>query len=181
MTAVGVAGHRFLAEVEKVKAGIEEALDAVGSKELTVMSSLAEGSDRMAAEAVLARDGGRLVAVLPLPAEDYATDFASEESRAEFGGLLDRADEIVVLGKAESREHAYEAAGRYVAEKCDVLLVVWDGRPAQGRGGVAGVVEVARSGGKPVAWVHAGNRRPGTSAPTSLGAEQGVVTYEGLP
>jgi hypothetical protein len=27
-------------------------------------------------------------------------------------------------------------------------------------------------------WVHAGNRRPGTQEPTSLGAEQGKVTVE---
>jgi hypothetical protein len=32
----------------------------------------------------------------------------------------------------------------------------------------------------PFAWVHAGNRRPGTMEPTSLRTDQGHVTYENL-
>jgi hypothetical protein len=71
-----------------------------------------------------------------------------------------------------------ESAGLYVLVHCDVLLAVWDGRGAQGRGGTGGIVAEARRRGLPLAWVHAGNRVLGTARPTSLGAEQGRVSFE---
>jgi hypothetical protein len=58
---------------------------------------------------------------------------------------------------------------------------VWDGQGAQGQGGTGGIVAEARKCGLPIAWVHAGNRRPGTLEPTSLGAEQGEVSFERFP
>jgi hypothetical protein len=42
------------------------------------------------------------------------------------------------------------------------------------------VVAAARERGKPLVWVHAGNRVPGTMEPTSLGDEQGTVSFERL-
>ena len=59
-----------------------------------------------------------------------------------------------------------------------MLIAVWDGQDGQGQGGTATVVAKARELGLPIAWVHAGNRKPGTLEPTSLGAEQGSVSYE---
>jgi len=42
----------------------------------------------------------------------------------------------------------------------------------------AEVIARARARGLPLAWVHAGNRTRGTMEPTSLGVDQGSVTYE---
>ena len=42
------------------------------------------------------------------------------------------------------------------------------------------VVAEARVRGLPMAWIHAGNRLPGTMEPTSLGPDQGVVTFENM-
>ena len=53
-------------------------------------------------------------------------------------------------------------------------------RAHEGQGGTGEVVAQARARGKPIAWIHAGNRKPGTMEPTSLGADQGRVTYENL-
>jgi hypothetical protein len=181
---VGVTGHRILAEVERVSTGVEDAVVRIGEafpgRALTVLSALAEGADRLVVEAVLERPDGRLVAVLPLPADDYETDFRSDESKRTFRRLLGRSDDVVVMPSASTREEAYEAAGRHVLENCDVLLTVWDGHGAQGQGGTGAIVAEARGRGLPIAWVHAGNRRPGTEEPTSLGEEQGLVTYERL-
>ncbi len=44
----------------------------------------------------------------------------------------------------EERKRAYERVGRHVADHCDVLIAVWDGRPSRGRGGTAEIVEYAR-------------------------------------
>ena len=61
---------------------------------------------------------------------------------------------------------------------CDVLITVWDGQGAQGVGGTGGIVAEARKKNMPIAWVHAGNRKPGTEEATSLGEGQGMVLYE---
>lgn len=185
MVAIGVSGHRFLAEVEKLEGGLEDVVrqlqEVFGGERWTVVSALAEGADRLVAHRLLGRRGTRLVAVLPLPREDYEADFETEASREEFRKLLSLAEEMVEVPPRASREDAYEAGGRAVLDRADLLVAVWDGRGAQGRGGTGAVVAGARELGLPLAWVHAGNRKPGTVEPTGLGAEQGSVTWERLP
>src|SRR6266446_1668572 len=78
------------------------------------------------------------------------------------------------------REAAFEAAGQYVLEHCDVLLAVWDGREVQVEGGTGQIVARGRAMGKPIVIVRAGNRIPGTRVATSLGEEQGRVLVERL-
>ena len=181
---VGVTGHRLLAEVNRLAAGVAEGLNAVAAafpgKSLEILSALAEGADRLVVLEALARGCIRLVVPLPLPVTDYLLDFETPESQVEFRRLLNRADEVVELPPSPTRDEAYRAAGLYVLEHCDVLLAVWDGRAAQGRGGTEAVVAEARRRALPLVWVHAGNRRPGTREPTTLGAEQGVVIVERL-
>lgn len=184
MVAIGVTGHRILTEVDKLEAGLEEVvrrLEAAFSGQWTVISALAEGSDRLVAHRLLAREGTRLVAVLPLARDDYETDFENEASRREFRDLLARADEVVEVAPQASRDEAYEAGGRAMLERADVMVAIWDGQGAQGRGGTGGIVAEARERDLPLAWVHAGNRTPETGEPTSLGDEQGAVSFERFP
>ncbi len=180
---IGVTGHRFLAEIGKLRAEVDRALDdierAFGGHKLVVVSPLAEGADRLVAEAVLQR-GGDLTVPLPLPVEDYLQDFESQESKAEFRQLLERAAEVIELPATPTRNEAYEQVGLYVLDNCDVLIAVYDGQPSQGRGGTAEIVERALQRGMPVLHVKAGNRRPGTREPTSLGEEQGDLTVHNL-
>jgi hypothetical protein len=179
---IGISGHRVLAEPERLEAGIEQALRRIEAtypgRPLKIFSALAEGTDRLALGPALNRPGSRLVAVLPLEKYDYLSDFGSSESKDEFLRLLARADELVELPAQAERGQAYEAAGDFVREQADLLLAVWDGQDEQGQGGTATVIAQARERRLPIAWVHAGNRKPGTNEPTSLGPEQGTVTYE---
>lgn len=131
------------------------------------------------AEAVLERCGD-LIVPLPLPVEDYSQDFGFEESKAEFRQLLERAAEVIELPATPTRNEAYEQVGLYVLDNCDVLMAVYDGQPSQGRGGTAEIVERALQRGMPVLHVKAGNRRPGTNEPTSLGEEQGELVIHNL-
>lgn len=185
MSSVGVTGHRRLAKIDHLTAGVETALVRIDSEmvrgALSVVSPLAEGADRLVARCVLAHPAARLIVPLPLPREEYLRDFASDESKHEFVKLLERADEVIELPPTPTRDEAYEAAGLYVLNHCDVLIAVWDGNPSQGAGGTAEVVAEARRRKLPIAWVHAGNRKPGTNEPTSFGAEQGTVTFENFP
>ena len=182
MVTIGVTGHRRLTELDRLSAGIDEALDQVKQRypneNLTVISSLAEGADRLVAKRILERAGARLVVPLPLDQNEYLKDFRSEESRREFLELLSRASEVIPTPSVKDRTQAYEIASKYVLDHCDVLFAIWNGEPAQGRGGTAQVVAEARRRKLPIAWIHAGNRIPGTDTPTSLGTEQGKVELE---
>lgn len=184
MTAIGVTGHRTLAELPRLEDGLEQVvrrMESVFPGEWTAVSALADGADRMVATRLMARDGTRLVAVLPLPRDEYATDFTNPASADEFHALLRRADHVVEVTPRASRDDAYEVGGLIVLDRCDVLVALWDGRGAQGHGGTGSIVTEARRRGLPVAWIHAGNRAPGTREPTSLGPEQGSVTFERFP
>jgi hypothetical protein len=181
---IGVTGHRVLAEAPRVLAGVEAALGRIEAafpgRALVVVSCLAEGADRLVAEAVLRRPGSRLVAVLPMPRGELVADFATPESRAEFEALLARAAEVVELPPRTTRDEAYAAANEWMLDNVDVLVAVWDGVGARAQGGTAEVVAHARARKMPIAWVRAGNRAPGTRAVTSLGPDQGRVRYEHL-
>ena len=184
MIRIGVTGHRVLTEREKIEAGVEEALDHIEQtfpdQPMTVISALAEGADRIVARGVLARLNSRLIVPLPFPTSDYLTDFKTEESRNEFLALLQRADSVEAMPATSTRDAGYEAAGEFVLSNSDVLIIIWDGKNAQGRGGTGEIVARARERQLPLAWVHAGNRETGTLRPTSLGNEQGRVTFEHL-
>ena len=179
-----MTGHRILAELEKIDAGVEVSLSRIErefpGEPLTVISSLAEGADRIVARHVLARTGARLIVPLPLPESDYVSDFASQESRAEFLSLLQRANHVEKMSSRATRDEAYEAAGEYVLNNSDVLVTIWNGQGAQGRAGTGQMVARARERRIPIAWVHAGNREPATHQPTSLGDDQGRVTFENI-
>jgi hypothetical protein len=179
---IGVTGHRILTEIDKIRAGIAEAIKKIEAtfpdRALLVLSPLAEGADRLVAGQVLKRPGAQLIVPLPLEKSDYLTDFDTAASRQEFQEFLHRAQEVEQLPPAPSRDDAYEAVGQYILQNCDVLIAIWDGQGAQGQGGTGGIVAAARSRKKPIAWVKAGNKKPNTSTPTSLGGEQGKVEFE---
>jgi len=160
---VGVTGHRVLAHADRLAEEVTRALpliqrmvctSAATPVLLTVVSPLAEGADRLVARQVLAQPGATLEAVLPLPVAGYQATFSSEESRQEFRDALAGAATLTELPAVETREEAYEQAGQYVVERCDVLLALWDGQPAAGQGGTADVVAWARDRDIPVYWIH---------------------------
>jgi hypothetical protein len=162
---IGVSGHRGITlDQPGLVRAVDDVLTAITGVQVsistrstqvspTVVSSLAEGADRLLANAVLRRDGAELEAILPLERTDYCDDFGSTVSKAEFNALLTQAVAVDVIGAAESRDHAYESAGRAVVDRSDVMVVVWDGQPARGRGGTAEIRDYAIRRKKPVFWI----------------------------
>jgi len=179
---LGVTGHRVLAEIAKIEAGVAAALERIRAQwpkhRFTLLSSLAEGADCLVARCVLAWADSYLIVPLPLPPADSLADCGTAEAQREFLALLARAQTVIELPAAEMRNVAYEAAGLYVLDHCEILITIWDGGTEQGQGGTGGIVARARERCLPIAWVHAGNRKPDTFEPTSLGLEQGRVTFE---
>ena len=122
-----------------------------------IISSLAEGSDRLLAEAGLAAGFG-LEAVLPLARAEYARDFDTPSSRAAFERLLARSAAVFDLnGPADERPRAYEAAGFVMLANVDLLIAIWDGKEAAGVGGTAQIVGRAIADGIPVIWIDPAN------------------------
>src|SRR5204862_3941612 len=102
---------------------------------LTVVTSLAEGADRIGAKEALDL-GFDLAAPLPFRIQDYRDDFQDPESQQEFGRLLESATTVLEISGDRSNEGAaYEHAGQTVIDSCDVLIAVWDGKASAGRGG----------------------------------------------
>jgi hypothetical protein len=122
------------------------------SAEFVIVSSVAEGSDRIVAEAGLAA-GFALETVLPFVRAEYARDFETVESRSAFEQLLGRASAVFELDNAPDsaeRPRAYQAAGFVMLANIDLLIAIWDGAEAAGTGGTAQIVGRAVADGIPV-------------------------------
>lgn len=138
---------------------------------LRFLSPLARGTDRLAAEVAL-QLGYELYVPMPFPRAEYQKDFSGSqnpteppltaaEDLAQFETLLQQADDACLSldGNHEDQTRAYEAVGRFVARHSDLLIAIWDGKPAAGRGGTAEIIEYAVSNGVPVWWIHATETR----------------------
>ncbi len=160
--AVHEAVHDLLLRIQQAltELGSEPEVSEAYGKEsplLRLISPLAEGADRIAAEAGLAL-GYELQCPLPFPRQDYAVDFESESSKRQYQSLLEQATAVFELdgdhADKASRERAYEAVGRLVVNQADVLIALWDGRPAEGKGGTGEIVEFALRRGGPVVQIN---------------------------
>jgi hypothetical protein len=163
---IGVSGHRvppklpeeseapLRAHIDRILAAIAAtARKANSASALVIVSSLAEGSDRIVAAAGLAA-GFALQVVLPFASAEYERDFETPMSRSEFEDLLARACDVFELGgDADGRPRAYEAAGLFMLANIDVLIAIWDGAVAAGIGGTAQIVERAIADGIVVVWI----------------------------
>lgn len=160
---VGVTGHRAFDDPEgaarRIREGLRRLLEVTGIEgdgtqaRIEVISSLAEGADRLVAREALALPGTTLSVVLPFPVDDYARDFETEESKAEYAEFLARAQTVEVMPASPTREAGYELQGRWVADHSDVLVAVWDGGAPRRQGGTAETVAYAAERGTLLLWV----------------------------
>jgi hypothetical protein len=162
MRTVAVTGHMDLAEgTEEL---VREALDSLlgelasGADGLLGVSCIAPGADSLFAEAVLAA-GGELAVVLPF--RDYRRALPGTEHLARFDRLLTAARDVTVMPYPQPSLEAFEAANTELLKRADVLVAIWDGKPAQKGGGTATTVAEARETGIPVhiVWPPGARRR----------------------
>lgn len=183
---VGVTGHReFPAEhLEAIKAISRTVLErarsaaaAVAEKGYTgystdtplvrVVTSLAEGSDQLLAQAALDSKltGGTAVetwVILPFPANVYRVDFEAKNGNIdrvnEFEAILNAMDHCTTLDGDRSdlphRLKAYEQAGRLMLAGCDVLVSICHPKALLKQGGSAQMTQEALSSGMPVVAVN---------------------------
>jgi hypothetical protein len=153
---VGFTGHRRLLDVAGAAHAIRGALESLTRRfpgEWIALSSIANGGDRVFVEQARAL-GLPWHAILPLPRAEFAKDFTPEEW-AMVEAKLASADHVRTIGEAGDREESYLDCGIETVHEADVLLALWDGDPARGKGGTADVVQYARSINKPLLIVDA--------------------------
>ncbi len=125
--------------------------------QFVVVSSLAEGADRLVADAGIDASFA-LEVVLPFGRDEYERDFETPNSRSAYRSLLHRATAVFELnGQPADRPAAYEAAGLVMLANADLLIVIWDGHAAAGIGGTAQIVSGAVADRIPVFWIEPAN------------------------
>lgn len=163
---IGVTGHRDLRpeDLNSLKEAVGEILDGfqkcLPHTPVVVLSALAEGGDRLVAEAALTKSI-KVIAPLPMAQHIYEKDFDTT-SLEEFRSLIARigADNKfelpLVAGSTEQeisetgkkRDLQYAQAGQYIALHSHMVLALWDGADPNLIGGTADVVKMCLSEGR---------------------------------
>ena len=160
---LGVIGHRNIDIREKklidaIRVELILLRQRYRHSPFIILSALAEGADRLVAQIAMEELPARLIAVLPLPEQQYERDFVTEESKAEFRSLLNRALSVKAAfdgsdpswtSGGEGREHQYARAGAVIVDHAQILFALWDGQKSRGVGGTADQVEWFRRGYSP--------------------------------
>ncbi|MDZ7291633.1 MAG: hypothetical protein ONB44_16775 [candidate division KSB1 bacterium] len=137
----GITGHQNLGAPETV-AWVEKTLQEVIAQNLIRhgFTSLAIGADQLFAE-ILHDNGIPYTAVLPC--REIERTFQTPAHLENYRRLLRTAAGVETLNFIEPAETAYMEAGKRVVDLSDLVIAVWNGRPAKGLGGTADAVRYA--------------------------------------
>ncbi len=161
---VGITGHQDL--------GTRQTADWVSQEMATLVDNigvgkgitcLAKGADQLFAQILQAK---QLPFVAVLPCVQIESSFQSEEDRNLFRCLLAAASETINLPFEAPSEVAYFEGGKAVVDHSEVLIAVWNGRPARGLGGTADVVTYALENSKTVIHINLVTRRVSDLSPS---------------
>lgn len=168
---IGITGHRYViaghepldhagerlavvfaqleVAAERVRAA-NQRFFAADRSTYRLVSPLAEGTDQIAAQIALDRHW-RLETILPFAREEYLRDFCEHADRDRFNRLCHASSTLFELpGERAGEVDAYAAVGRAVVAQSDLIVTLWNGKAAGGRGGTGEIVEHALRSGLPV-------------------------------
>ena len=149
---IGISGHQKLGAQEATawtQAQIEIALN---KKDFySGITSLAEGADQLFGQVVL--DLGRSIEVV-IPCDHYEDAFTNAAAARLFRQLKQRALYCHSLPFSRPSEEAFYEAGKRVVQMSDLLIAVWNGKPAAGLGGTADIVKYALESAKEVLHIN---------------------------
>jgi hypothetical protein len=148
MTVIGCTGHQNLPRqaIGFIANAIRSELSKHDSATLNGVCSLAAGADQLFAQSVL-DVGGRLKVIVP--SSGFETTFDRDDKRRYYE-LLSKAASVETLDWPEPTEDAFLSAGHRIVRAADVLIAIWDGQEARGKGGTADVVRYAQTKGRRV-------------------------------
>jgi hypothetical protein len=151
---IGFTGHQKIDRPERwdwIREQFARVLQKAAGRGDRVLSALAAGGDQLFAETALGL--GVPVEVI-IPCGGYETTFDEPGEQERYEGLLVKAAEVTRLGFAAPSEDAYLAAGQHIVDRAGLLVALWNGKPAAGKGGTGDIVAYARDRGRPVIHVH---------------------------
>jgi len=164
---IGVSGHRDMLDHDHVKTCVMESFELIakeyGTEKIVLHTPLAIGADTIAYEAfeewrqTSGKSGGSKVQpVFPMQLEEYKKDFKGGEL-TEFEKHLKRIEDefgkdhvlVSTLPKGElteekerlERAEAYGRLAGHFAERCDLVIAMWDGTRSESAGGTSDVVD----------------------------------------
>ena len=139
---LGITGHQELTDPRDwdwVKVKMDELLGTL-PRPIVGVTCLAVGADSLFARLVL-QHSGLIEAVIPLPG--YELTFQGND-RDDYRWLIGRASKVTTLPRQSTDKESYFEAGKSVVDVADLVIAVWDGKPAKGLGGTGDIVEYAR-------------------------------------
>ncbi len=152
---VGITGHRDLKKecIYYYQNQVHSLLADLQKKhnEIVIYSPLADGADRLIVYEAI-KLGIEYIVVLPMPKESYIMDFENG-SEIEFNTLLENAKDITVIplmndntlekisNNGVYRDMQYEACGYYLADSCEILIALWDGKYIGLAGGTGEIIK----------------------------------------
>jgi len=156
---VGVTGHRNIQshDLDALKGSVRGILDGLKQSSpdspLILLTSLAEGADRLVAEVAVELQID-IVVPLPMPLAEYKRDFLSTTSKREFSDLMSKSKGHFVVTQRpnaigttnyrskEQRVASYARAGEFIAKHCMVLIALWDGVMSNSSSGTSQAVKI---------------------------------------
>jgi DNA polymerase III delta prime subunit len=114
MMRIGITGHIGLDpdDLPKIKQGITDVIAVIEKqypgRSLTVFSPMALGADRLVARMLLEKEGSGLIAVLPLPKDDYINDFGATDDH-----------NLKTIGQKDGKDADDKPIREYKHFKCD--------------------------------------------------------------
>ena len=178
---VGVTGHRCVqaAVEQKLRAVLRDVLQEIGAAaaevyesrrrffesidggsgvKFRIISSLAEGVDRMVAREAMA-EGYELQVPMPFNQRKYESSFdQGPASVLEFRDLLGQASAVLCTDfEGQESSSAYEDASRIMLCHSDLLIAVWDGKPNKYIAGTYSTIREAIRQDIPIIYISADN------------------------
>jgi len=152
---IGFSGHMKLSNEGLCRELIVKVLSEWKAKlpgGISGVSSLAAGGDLLFAEACFEL-GIPLRVLLPMSSAQFSDDFEPATwKRAE--NALEQAVSFEVIGGGLDRPHCYYECGLETILQSGLLVVLWNGLPAQGIGGTGEMAQCCKNLGTPVIWIH---------------------------
>jgi len=162
---IGVTGQRSLDDVPLLRDSLRQVLARLDrilrhtEHRFIAVASISEGSDRLLAREVLdwpytGTASSELHIIIPDTIEGALNICTTSASRGECEEFLQRATEVRSIGSVNPGEDKCVALGHEIVRSCDLLVAIWDGRPAVSRGGAGEMVKYARMVGRSLFWIH---------------------------
>ncbi len=147
---IGASGHQQIGDEATIEFVSRQLLELLTTfqrqaheqgQKIIAYSALAIGTDRLFVKTALALD---IPVEVVIPCTHYAEIYDSVEIREEYHNLLSRCQQVHELPFEECSEDAYLAAGHWIVDHSDLMILVWNGYPAGGKGGTADIASYAR-------------------------------------